>query len=330
VGGEDRGRPEAQPRVDLGEGEPLDVQHVGPRRRQPTHHVEVLDGLQRQAQARARAPEEARRERVERLGAPVALGRGQVAEAEAGRRELDVGARAGDMLRLATADDPDVLCVQEVPAWALPRFTVGDVASRPPLGAKVGRLLTAPNHGVVRSAVSGQGNAIRLSPRLRLLAHRAEVLNPAWFRREEGRRLGLGRVAQLAWARERRLVQAVRAQLPDGRTLTVANLHCTSYETDPRLADAELLRAAAFARDTALGDEPVVVAGDFNLRSAASGTLAALTGPECGFSAAGPAIDHVLVRGLAAGPAVVWPEERRRLHDGTLLSDHAPVEVEVG
>jgi endonuclease/exonuclease/phosphatase family metal-dependent hydrolase len=233
------------------------------------------------------------------------------------------------MLRLATADDPEVLCVQEVPAWALARFTVGDVASRPPFGARVGRLLTAAHHGVVRSAVSGQGNAIRLAPRVRLLAHRAEVLNPTWFRRTEAKRLGIGTVAQLAWARERRLVQAVRARLPDGRTLTVANLHCTSYETDPRLADAELLRAASFACDVAFGDEPLVIAGDFNLRAGTSEALAELTGPEWGLSAAGPAIDHILVRGLEAGAVVVWPEERRRLHDGTLLSDHAPVEIEL-
>ena len=38
------------------------------------------------------------------------------------------------MVRLATADDPDVLCVQEAPARALGRFTVGDVAARPALG----------------------------------------------------------------------------------------------------------------------------------------------------------------------------------------------------
>jgi endonuclease/exonuclease/phosphatase family metal-dependent hydrolase len=234
-----------------------------------------------------------------------------------------------EMLRLAAADDPEILCVQEVPAWALRRFTVGDVASRPPLGARAGRLLTALDHGVLRSAVSGQGNAIRLAPRLRLLAHRAEVLNPTWFRRAEARRLGLGTVAQLAWARERRLVQALRAELPDGRTLTVANLHCTSYEVDPRLADAELLRAASFARDLARDDEPLVLAGDFNLRAGASRALVELTGPEWRLSAPGPAIDHILVRGLERGDLAVWPEERRRLHDGTLLSDHAPVEIEL-
>jgi endonuclease/exonuclease/phosphatase family metal-dependent hydrolase len=232
------------------------------------------------------------------------------------------------MIRLATEDDPDVLCVQEVPAWALPRFTFGDVASRPPLGALAGRLLTAPNHGLIRSAVSGQGNAIRLSPRLRALAHDSLVLNPSDFRRAEAGRLGLGRVERLAWARERRLVQVARAELPDGRTFTLANLHCTSWEADPRLADAELLRAATFARERAVGDEPIVLAGDFNLRTAASQTLAALAGPEWGFSAPGDGIDHVLARGFRAGPLVRWPDDRRRVGD-VLLSDHAPVEVEL-
>ena len=48
-----------------------------------------------------------------------------------------------------------------------------------------------------------------------------------------------------------------------------------------------------------------------------------------GWSALGPGIDHVLVRGLPAGPLVVWPEERRS-ENGRVLSDHAPVEVTVG
>src|SRR5439155_602785 len=52
-----------------------------------------------------------------------------------------------EMLRLVTADDPDVLCVQEVPAWELGRFTAGDVAARPAIGplpipAELGRRLT--------------------------------------------------------------------------------------------------------------------------------------------------------------------------------------------
>jgi endonuclease/exonuclease/phosphatase family metal-dependent hydrolase len=50
---------------------------------------------------------------------------------------------------------------------------------------------------------------------------------------------------------------------------------------------------------------------------------------EWGYSAPGPGIDHVLVRGLPADEPLTWPEERRRV-DGRLVSDHAPVEVTAG
>lgn len=232
-----------------------------------------------------------------------------------------------EMLRLATDDDPDVLCAQEVPAWALDRFTVGDIAKRPPFGAAAGRALTALDHGLLRSAVAGQGNAIRLSPRLRLLEHHSLVLNPRRFRTAEARRLDLGTRERRAWARERRVVQAVRAALPDGRTALVANLHCTSWD-DRRLADAEVLRAAWFAVSAAEPEDVVVLAGDFNVEPERSRTLDELAGPEWGFGAPAPGIDQVLVRGADAGPLVRWPDERR-LHGGRLLSDHAPVEVEI-
>ena len=66
-----------------------------------------------------------------------------------------------EMIELATADEPDVLCVQEVPAWELDRFTVGDVAARPSLGPlpiprELGRILTQVHHGLFRSAFGGQ------------------------------------------------------------------------------------------------------------------------------------------------------------------------------
>jgi endonuclease/exonuclease/phosphatase family metal-dependent hydrolase len=57
--------------------------------------------------------------------------------------------------------------------------------------------------------------------------------------------------------------------------------------------------------------------------------LRALATDEWGFSSAGPGVDHVLVRGLDVVRAESrWPDERRR-HGGGLLSDHAPVEIEV-
>jgi endonuclease/exonuclease/phosphatase family metal-dependent hydrolase len=226
-----------------------------------------------------------------------------------------------EMVRLACVDDPDVLCVQEVPGWALSRFTIGDMVSRPPLGKTAGHLITSVNHGVIRSAVAGQGNAIRVLPSLRVLDHHVFVLNPRQFRAE----LDVSTRVRVKWAKERRIVQAVR--LSNGkRTFVVANTHCTG--TWPVVAQAELMRAAQFADSVARPDEPLIFAGDFNLRTD-SEAMQSLTGPGWGFTAAGPGIDHILVRGAVASEPRVWPPERRRRADGTLLSDHAPVEVEV-
>jgi endonuclease/exonuclease/phosphatase family metal-dependent hydrolase len=238
-----------------------------------------------------------------------------------------------EMLRRATADEPDVLCLQELPAWAVGRFTVGDVAARPSLGplpipTEVGRRLTEPNHGLLRSAFSGQGNAIEVSPRLRVLSHDSLTLNTRRFRAAQSRALALGPITRLGWAKERRIVQTVRVAEPGGRTFLIANMHCTSYPADERLADAEVLRAAWFAVSAAAPEDVVVLAGDFNVRAARSRSLRDLTGPEWGFSEPGPGIDHILVRGAATSPLRRWPDDQRR--DGErLLSDHAPVELDI-
>jgi endonuclease/exonuclease/phosphatase family metal-dependent hydrolase len=238
-----------------------------------------------------------------------------------------------EMVRLATADSPDILCLQEVPAWALAGFTVGDLAARPVLGpvlipARLGRALTHVHHGILRSAFAGQGNALELSPRLRVLEHRVLTLNTRRYRTARASALELDAIARLAWGKERRIVQAVRLAEPDGRTYLVANMHCTSYPPDERLPDAELLRAAWFASAFAEPDDVQILAGDFNVSAARSRTLAQLTGPEWGFSAAGPGIDHILVRGAGVTDVRRWPDGQRA-HGDRLLSDHAPVEVEV-
>jgi endonuclease/exonuclease/phosphatase family metal-dependent hydrolase len=236
-----------------------------------------------------------------------------------------------EMVELATADDPDVLCVQEVPAWALGRFTVGDVAAPPVLGPLpiprgFGRLLTSLHHGVLRSAFSGQGNAMQIAGRLRVIAHDVLTLNPRRFRDAHARELELSAIARLAWAKERRIVQAVRLST-DGRAYVVANTHCTSYP-DPRLADAELLRAAWFTTSLARPEDVVVLAGDFNVTPDQSPTLRDLVGSEWGFTNAGTGIDHILVRGAEVTAGRTWaPSERERA--GRTLSDHAPVEVEI-
>lgn len=249
--------------------------------------------------------------------------------------------RLEHMVRLAAYDGPDVLCLQEVPVWALERLgewsgmqVFGEVAARPSLGplpstASLGRALTSLHHGLLRSAFTGQANAILVAGELRASEPTALALNPRRFRLAQARWLGLPAVARLAWAKEHRVCHAVRLRLADGRTALVANLHATAYRLDGRLAEAEILRAAVFADAVARPGEICVLAGDFNVR-AGSRTLATLTGGEWGFAGPGlgPRIDHVLVRGAEVGAVVVWGDERRRLGD-RLLSDHAPVEVRV-
>ena len=244
-----------------------------------------------------------------------------------------------EMVRLAVADGPDVVCLQEVPVWALDRLedwsgmaAVGAVAAPPRLGplrwpAALGRLATGANHGLLRSALTGQANAMLVSRRLPLLATHALVLNPRRFRDAQARWLGLDLVTRLAWAKERRVCQAVRVRLPEGGTALVGNLHATSYAADERLADAELRRAAAFLDGLARPEEPLVLCGDLNVLPERSRTLRDLVAD--GFSVPAPGIDQVLARGLAAAALRAWPEERRRV-GGRLVSDHAPVEVVLG
>jgi endonuclease/exonuclease/phosphatase family metal-dependent hydrolase len=246
-----------------------------------------------------------------------------------------------EMVRLAASDRPDVLLLQELPPWALDRLdewsgmpAVGAVAAPPTLGplpstAEIGHAVTSLNHGLLRSAFSGQANAILVAPSLQILDRELIVLNARTFRRAQSRWLRLPLVPRIAWANERRVCQALRARLPDGSTMLVGNLHATSYPPDERLADAELLRAAQFLDALAEPDEPIVVGGDFNVTAARSWTLSALQDAEWGFSKPGPGIDQILVRGAPAMPPVRWPPERRTV-DGRLLSDHAPVEVRVG
>jgi endonuclease/exonuclease/phosphatase family metal-dependent hydrolase len=71
-----------------------------------------------------------------------------------------------EMIELVTRDRPDVVCLQELPVWALARLeswsgmhATTAVARRPilPVGA---RAVTAVHHGLLRSAVTGEGDAI--------------------------------------------------------------------------------------------------------------------------------------------------------------------------
>ena len=90
------------------------------------------------------------------------------------------------MIELVTADDPDVVCLQEVPVWALGRLeawsgmgVVGAVAAPPRLGsAELGRRMTELHHGILRSAVTGEALAILVAHRHAIVAHRTQPVRP--------------------------------------------------------------------------------------------------------------------------------------------------------
>jgi endonuclease/exonuclease/phosphatase family metal-dependent hydrolase len=233
-----------------------------------------------------------------------------------------------EMVELAVADEPDVVAFQEIPAWALDRLgewsgmsAVTDVAQPPRLGpfpitTGLGRRLTDLNPGRLRSAFSGQGNAILLGAGLEVVEHDVLTLNPAGFRQEQAHALGLDLIARLAWAKERRICQVIR--LSTGPV--VANLHASGSLGDVRIPAAELRRAVMFAESLAAPGDTVVIAGDFNC----PGADAVLEG----YSDPGPGIDHIAVRGATPSPLRVWPDERRR-RDGMLLSDHPPIDLDL-
>jgi endonuclease/exonuclease/phosphatase family metal-dependent hydrolase len=233
-----------------------------------------------------------------------------------------------EMVRLVTAGAPDAVCLQEVPPWALPRLpdwsgmeVFGEVAARPmvgpvPVPGEVARRLTDLNPGLFRSGFEGQANAILV--RRRITARHVCTLNPFGFRFRTARRLRLRLIPELAWGKERR--QAIGVRLEGGAL--IANLHATNAR-DLRVPEAEVERAAQWAGKLA-GDDLCVLAGDLNVDT----TRSQVFGRLAGFSAAGPGVDHVLVRGAAVSDYDRWPRERRQLGE-LVLSDHAPVEVRI-
>lgn len=206
------------------------------------------------------------------------------------------------MLELVVADGPDVVCLQELPVWALRRLerwtamqVATSVARRPLLlPGGIAGWVTRRHQGLLRSGLTGQANAILVA------AGHARV--------------DLGGVRISEGARERRTCHAVRI---DGR-IVVANLHASNAVASPGVMHAELERALAYVDSLGFPDDAIVLAGDFNLRGVRLR----------GFSEPASGVDHVLVRGATSSVPHVWPVERRA-YEGTVLSDHAPVEVTV-
>ncbi len=196
------------------------------------------------------------------------------------------------MIELVTADDPDVVCLQEVPVWALRRLeswsgmhAIGAVGAQPLVhSADLGRWVTELHHGILRSAVTGEALATLVARRHAVAEERRDPVGP--------NRVLLG------------------VQLDGGPF--VGNFHVTGGA----VAEEQFRRVLDLARG-----ERVVLAGDMNLRPPyrAEGYSEPLAN----------SIDQILVRGLPATAPVAWPTERRQV-DGRLLSDHAPVEATVG
>jgi endonuclease/exonuclease/phosphatase family metal-dependent hydrolase len=323
--------------IELGRRQPLDVEDVRAETAERGEAERVLSDLERQAQRRS--AEDTRRERIEELPARISVRLRHGAEAKAGRDELDVGAgprerrcklmvvrrregrRIGKqdahgfvryvvamlvrtwnlfhgnaspperraflrtMIELVTHDRPDVVCLQELPVWALAHVerwsgmhASGAVARRPllPLGA---RAVTNLHHGLLRSALTGEADAI---------------LTRGLARKQGAHIVGSSRLRRIA-------------HVVDVEGVTVVNFHI----------DGE---RAQFDRVLALARERSIVAGDANLVApGADGFSPPLEG----------SIDQILVRGLTLRDAPSsWPVERRVV-DGRVLSDHAPVEAVV-
>jgi len=135
-----------------------------------------------------------------------------------------------EMIELVTQDGPDVVCLQEIPVWALPHLEQWSgmhastaVARRPllPVGA---RAVTALHHGFLRSAFTGEGDAI--------------------LTREPAQVLGVHVVGE---TKLRRIAHAVEVA-----GITVVNFHIDGDR-------------AQFDRVLALAPERSIVAGDANL-----------------------------------------------------------------
>jgi endonuclease/exonuclease/phosphatase family metal-dependent hydrolase len=141
-----------------------------------------------------------------------------------------------EMVELVTRDAPDVVCLQELPVWALAQLErwsgmqrVGAVARR---RRPLGRWATELHHGLLRSALTGEADAMLLARRFALSDERHAVVSTRGLRR---------------------IVHGVRI---DGGTY-IANVHISADED-------QLAQVAGFVAD----ERQAIVAGDLNLRGA--------------------------------------------------------------
>ena len=160
-----------------------------------------------------------------------------------------------EMVELITADRPGVVCLQEVPAWALEsgrrRGRACRASTRPhaprlgPLACR-GRSPDGSTPGFVRSASTGRATRSSCPRDVEIASTRRSRSTRTRSARSEAQKLGLDAEADAAVGAGAPRLPARPARAPDRRRLLVANLHATSCPPTARLADAELRRAMNF------------------------------------------------------------------------------------
>src|SRR5437763_776037 len=92
-----------------------------------------------------------------------------------------------EMVELVTRDAPDVVCLQELPVWALAHLEAWSGMQRASAVARrrrpLGRRLTELHHGLLRSALTGEADAILVASRFRLSDERQAVVSTQGLRR---------------------------------------------------------------------------------------------------------------------------------------------------
>ena len=235
------------------------------------------------------------------------------------------------MIRLATEDRPDVLCLQELPVWSLKRL--GGLERD--AGLRRGRRAAAAAERRARPADDrappgplplgrspGQANAILLRPELRACSARS-------------RSCSTRSRSAAAISRELHLSRRMRATLGQGAPRLPGGPHRGPDRGEPARDRAARLagrrrRAAARGRrsPTASPSRATCSCWPATSTSSASARRRCRSWPSGASRSRSRGSTRCSSAARGPGPAHRWPDERRRV-DGRLLSDHAPVEVTI-
>jgi len=201
-----------------------------------------------------------------------------------------------EMVELASGDRPEVLCLQELPLWSLSELEQWSGMTAVSAVAKRTLMPRWVGRTLQRRDPTRFRSAVTGQANAILLA---PPLVPLEHRT----------VRISVQGRERRVCHAVRLE-----EIVVGNVHASNEFKYVEVPRGELTRAHALVESMAAPGQARVLAGDFNLRDP---------------GLPGPNIDHIVAAEVDHGPLEVWPDARR-LHNGAVLSDHAPVEMRIG